>query len=114
MHLSRPARLALPVIAAVCLFTAGCASRTYVGPPPPPPPYGGPSALMQRADQHGFRAGMNDGSRDAYNRTGYHPKRDRKFHDTPGYNPSFGPFGPYRNQFRSAYLRGYDQGFYHR
>lgn len=114
MKLSTSARFALPFIAAVCLLTAGCAHPTYVGPPPPPPPYPGPSPLIQSAEQQGFRAGAADGSRDAYNRMGYHPKRTRAFHDTPGYNPAFGPFGPYRAHFRDAYLRGYYQGFYHR
>jgi hypothetical protein len=114
MNLSRPARFALPLIAAACLLTTGCSHRTYYGPPPPPPPYGGPSALVQSAEQQGFRSGVDAGSRDAYDRTGYHPKRNRIFHDTPGYNPSFGPFGPYRSHFRDAYLRGYNQGFYRR
>src|SRR6185437_17070322 len=83
MNLSRPVHLALALIAAACLLTAGCAHRTYVGPPPPPPPYPGPSPLIQSAEQQGFRAGVEDGSRDAYNRIGYHPKRTRAFHDTP-------------------------------
>lgn len=111
MNLFRPTRLALPLIAAVCLLTAGCASHNYAG---PPPPYNAAPPLIQSAEHDGFRAGVDDGSRDAYNRTGYHPKRDRSFHDTPGYNPSFGPYGPYRSHFRSAYLRGYNQGFYRR
>ena len=25
--------------------------------------------------------------------------------------PALGPYGPYRDSFRGAYLRGYDQGF---
>lgn len=109
MNLFRPARLVLPLIAAACLLATGCATHRYAG---PPPPYGGAPALIQSAEQQGFRAGADDGARDAYHRLGYHPKRDRKFHDTPGYNPSFGPYGPYRNHFRNAYLRGYDQGFH--
>ena len=32
----------------------------------------------------------------------------------PGYDPALGPFGPYRDAFRSAYVRGYDQAFYRR
>lgn len=114
MHLSKPARLAIPLITAICLLSAGCASHVYPGPPPPPLPYAGVPALIQNAEHQGFRAGTDDGARDAYNHSGYHPKRDRKFHDTPGYNPSLGPFGPYRNHFRDAYLRGYYNGFYHR
>jgi len=114
MTFPRPLRFALPLFA-ICLLTAGCATHTYGGPPPPPPPpYSGVPALVRSAEHQGFRAGLEDGARDADNRRGYHPKRDRNFHDTPGYNPSLGPYGPWRNYFRNAYLRGYDQGFYHR
>jgi hypothetical protein len=70
--------------------------------------------LAQEAGHNGFRMGMDAGVRDAYNGFGYHPKRDRAFHDTPGYDPRLGPYGPYQNYFRDAYLRGYQQGFYHR
>jgi hypothetical protein len=71
-------------------------------------------ALVQSAEHQGFRAGADDGARDAYYHRGYRPKRDRKFHDAPSYNASLGLFGPYRNYFRSAYLRGYHNGFYNR
>lgn len=57
---------------------------------------------------------MDDGARDSYNGLGYRPKHDRSFHETPGYDPRFGPFGAYQSYFRNAYLRGYDRGFYHR
>jgi hypothetical protein len=105
-------RLALPLLAAAGLFTSGCASRTYyaVG-PPPPPGYNAAPPLIERAEHEGFRAGAGDGARDAYNRWGYHPQHDRNFHSTPGYDPAFGPYGPYRDTYRRAYLRGYDQGF---
>jgi hypothetical protein len=100
------------VISAAALFMAGCAPH-YYAPPPPPPPNAVP-ALIQRADYEGFRTGRDDGARDAYNGTGYHPQHDRKVHDTPGYDPALGPYGPYRDSFRRAYLRGYDQGFHRR
>lgn len=108
-------RFALPLVAAGVLFTAGCAPQPhyYAAAPPPPPAYGAPPMIAQ-AQQEGFRAGREDGARDAYNRYGYHPKHDRKFRDTPGYDPAMGPFGPYRDAFRSAYLNGYDRGFYNR
>jgi hypothetical protein len=69
---------------------------------------------VQEADRRGFRAGADDGARDFANGTGYHPRRDRKYADTPGYDPASGPFPVYRDYFRTAYLRGYDNGFYHR
>jgi len=103
-------RFALPLVGALCIFTAGCAPHPYYapGPPPPPPP------LIQQADSRGFRSGMDDGARDISSGYGYHPRRDRKYQQTPGYDPAFGPFGPYRDAFRRAYLRGYDQAFYRR
>jgi hypothetical protein len=110
MIVTRPARLALlSMISATALLMAGCAPH-YYGPPPPPPP--GVSSLIVRADHEGFRAGRDDGARDAYYRTGYHPQRDRAYHDTPGYEPELGPYGPYREAFRRSYLQGYDQGFH--
>jgi hypothetical protein len=101
-------RFTLPLVSAACLFAAGCASHPYYapGPPPPPPP------IVERAQHEGFRAGTEDGARDAYNGFGYHPQRDRRFHDTPGYDPAMGPYRPYRDAFRGAYLQGYDQGLH--
>ena len=102
-------RLLLPAVAAACLITTGCAPRAY--PPPPPPPPAGAPLLIQEADHRGMKAGFDDGARDAANGTGYHPRRDRKYAETPGYDPSTGPFPPYRDAFRNAYLRGYANGF---
>jgi len=111
-------RLALPLVAATCLFMAGCASHHpyYYAPAPPPPPpgYNGAPPLIERAQHEGYRAGTADGARDAYNGFGYHPQHDRNFHDTPGYDPAMGPYKPYRDAFRGAYLQGYDQGFHRR
>jgi ribosome modulation factor len=111
-------RLALPLVAATCLFMAGCASHHpyYYAPAPPPPPpgYNGAPPLIERAQHEGYRAGTADGARDAYNGFGYHPQHDRNFHNTPGYDPAMGPYKPYRDAFRGAYLQGYDQGFHRR
>jgi len=108
-------RIALPFAIAACLFTAGCAPHPiYYAAAPPPQPYNSVPTLIERADHEGFRAGSEDGARDLYNGFGHHPERDRKYHDAPGYDPSLGPYGPYRDAFRSAYIRGYNQAFYHR
>jgi hypothetical protein len=103
---------ALPFAAATCLMVAGCAPHPYYA-SAPPPAYSAPP-LIERAEHQGFRAGSDDGARDAYNGFGHHPQHDRNFHNAPGYDPALGPFGPYRDAFRRAYLRGYDQTFYRR
>jgi len=104
--------LLLTALAAATLTVTGCSEHRayYVAPGPPPP---GPS-LMDMAAHNGFRAGMDDGARDLYDGRGYRATHDRAFHDTPGYDPAFGPYGPYRDAFRNAYLRGYDRAFYRR
>jgi hypothetical protein len=111
MKLALPIRflLALP-LAAACFIPVGCAAHVFA----PPPSYAWPSPLVQEADRLGFRSGSEDGARDAAYGNGYHPRRDRKYADTPGYDPGLGPFPVYRDYFRTAYLRGYDSGFYHR
>jgi hypothetical protein len=108
-------RVVLPFFAAAFLLAflplTGCASHPYYAVAPPPAPYASAPPLIERAEHQGFRAGSEDGSRDLYNGFGYHPKRDRAFHDTPGYDPALGPYGPYRDAFRSAYVQGYNQAF---
>ncbi len=107
-------RIALLLGTAASLVATGCASHPYYAMATPPPPYNSVPPLIARAEHEGFRAGSEDGSRDLYNGFGHHPGRDRRYHDTPGYDPSLGPYGPYRDAFRSAYIRGYDQAFYRR
>ena len=112
----QPSRSLLLLSASFALCLAGCSHHTYyVAPPPPPPPpqaYREVPPLVQLAQQNGYRAGLDEGARDAYQR-GYHPRNDRAFHDTPGYDPRLGPFPPYRDAFREAFLRGYDRNFNH-
>ncbi len=106
-------RFLVVVPASLAFGLGGCAHRTYyVASPPPPPPqaYREVPPLVQLAEQTGYRAGLDEGARDAY-RGDYHPRADRAFHDTPGYDPQLGPYPPYRDAFRSAYLRGYDRNF---
>jgi len=91
----------------------GCAHHYYAPPPPAAPAYT-PSANVQLAERNGYQLGRTDGGRDAYNGYPFSARRTRAYHDTPGYDPSLGPLGQYQNTFRNAYLRGYDNGFYHR
>jgi hypothetical protein len=111
----RPVRFSrafLLPFAAACLLITGCAAHVYA-PPPPSPPYGA-NPLLVEADHRGTRAGFDDGARDAANATGYHPRADRKYAETPGYDSALGPYPPYRDAFRNAYLRGYYNAFNHR
>lgn len=98
-------------VSAALLLTAGCAHRTYYGYAPPPPPYAGQPPLIQAAERNGFQTGRADGANDAFGGRRFRAERTRAFRDTPGYDPNFGPFGPYRDAFRRAYLQGYQQGF---
>jgi hypothetical protein len=96
----------LALVTAATLLASGCAQRTYIaGPPPVPPP------IVQEADQNGYRFGFDSGLRDFNRGYGYHPRADRAFHDAPGYDPRFGPFGVYQANFRNAYMRGYNHAF---
>ena|SRR5580765_1210484 len=108
--MKRTGILATIPLAAV-LFTTGCSQQRYYAAPPPPPPAAFENPLVDQARHNGFRMGEENGARDAYNGWGYHPNHDRAFHDTPGYDPRFGPFSAYQGYFRDAYLRGYDRGF---
>ena len=109
-------RTLLLSFAAATLFFAGCYSEPVYAPPPPPAPnYAGQvPPLVQLADSNGFRAGSDDGARDAYYRAGYAPRRDRKYRDAPGYDYRLGPIPPYVDAFRRAYLRGYNSAYYGR
>ena len=104
------ALLLLPVAA---LLIAGCSSNHYYAPAPPPPPYGyrGQPQQIDMAERQGFRAGVDDGTRDAYAGKKFRPEHDRKFHEPPGYDPQMGPYGVYRDAFRNGYVHGYANGY---
>jgi len=110
----RYARLPFLLISTAVLLATGCASdQGYAAAPPPPPPpiYRERPPLVDVAQHQGYRAGVDDGARDAYYGRGSRPERDRNFRDTPGYDPRLGPYEPYRDTFRRAYVRGYASGF---
>jgi hypothetical protein len=69
------------------------------------------SPLIQIAEHNGLETGGGDGARDQGNRLPYAPRRTRAYAETPGYDGRLGPFGPYQNAFRDAYLRGYARGY---
>ncbi|SFS21511.1 hypothetical protein SAMN05421771_4226 [Granulicella pectinivorans] len=110
----KTASLTLPSALFAALLLAGCSHPTYYAPPPPPPPAYAVPPLIERAHQEGFRWGTQMGARDISNNLGHHPRQDRVFHDTPGYEPNMGPYEPYRDAFRQAYLDGYERAYYRR
>ena len=95
------------------LALAGCSEEAYNPPPPPPPPAVVAPPLVQLAERNGFMTGRTDGARAAEAGAPPDPRRTRAYYDTPGYDPRLGPFEPYQNAFRLAYLRGYERGFRH-
>ena len=105
-------RVVLTAASSLFLFAGlGCAKH-YAPPSPPPPPIAQVPPLVQLAEHNGFETGRSDGARAAESGAPYDARRTRAFHDCPGYDPHLGPFEPYRNAFRDAYLRGYDAGFH--
>ncbi len=110
----RNARWQALLIPVAALVVSGCASEGYyaAAPPPPPPPlYNERPPLIDLALHQGYRTGVDDGARDAYYGRGYRPEHERNFREAPGYDPRLGPYEPYRDAFRDAYLRGYSNGF---
>jgi hypothetical protein len=107
--------LVIPAMLAI-LTLSGCEPEPIYAPAPPPPPVytGEVPPLVRLAERNGYRAGFDDGGRDAYYHAGYTPRRDEKYRDAPGYDYRLGPSPPYVDSFRSAYLRGYDNGYYGR
>ncbi len=104
----------LAVTSTLLLAAVGCAHNYPPPPPPPPPPMVQVSPLVQLAERNGFATGRAEGARDATNGAPFQARRTRAYHGTPGYDPRLGPFPIYRNAFRTAYLRGYDRGYYRR
>ena len=101
--------------ALILLASVGCASHSYYpSAPPPPPPIAQQPPLIQLVDRNGFDTGRSDGARDAMAGYPFQPWRTRAYNETPGYDANLGPYGPYKNAFRNAYLRGYNVGFYRR
>ena len=113
MNLKRTTMLA--TLGLALMATVGCSHSYYppAGPPPPPPP-AQPGPLFQLADRNGYQTGRADGAREAYAGYPFAPRRTRAYHETPGYDANLGPFHPYQNAFRNAYLRGYQDGYYRR
>lgn len=102
----------LAAVGSLLLMGAMGCREVYVaqGPPPPPPAVQVPP-IVQLADHNGFETGRGDGERAAANGWAPEPRRTRAYAETPGYDRHLGPFDVYQNEFRLAYLRGFEKGF---
>ncbi len=112
--MNRSRLLPLGIATVALLGAMGCSHPTYPPAAPPPPPVAQQPPLIQLADRNGFQTGRSDGARDVANGYPFQPRRTRAYAETPGYDANLGPYGPYKNAFRNAYLRGYNVGYYRR
>jgi hypothetical protein len=102
---------ALVAVSSLALFGALGCHEVYVAQAPPPPPTVQVPPIVQLADHNGFETGRGDGERAAVNGWPPEPRRSRAYAETPGYDRHLGPFDVYQNEFRLAYLRGFDKGY---
>jgi hypothetical protein len=70
------------------------------------------AAVIRIAQRNGYNDGFANGRRDRFN--GRRPDFDDNFrfqNAMAGYRPAFGAPGLYRDAYRAAFHRGYDNGF---
>ena len=66
----------------------------------------------QIALSRGYQDGLYTGQNDARRGQSYNPQRSHFYRDaTDGYDRRFGNRGQYKQAFRNAFLRGYEEGF---
>ena len=107
----------LLLAAGVALATPACAARIYdtgysrggYYPPPPPPPR---AAYVSIATQSGYRDGVDAGRDDARHRERFDPVRAKRYRDGDhDYDRRYGPRDDYKREYRSAFERGYREGY---
>src|SRR6185436_6300391 len=64
--------------------------------------------------EQGYRDGVEHGRYDRSRRAGYNYKSDEWKHGDRGYQKQMGSKGQYKQRYRDAYVRGYEEGFYGR
>jgi hypothetical protein len=74
--------------------------------------YYGSTVYANQAAQIGYRDGVNDGRNDAATGHSFRPTYDRNYRiATDGFSVLFGDWGAYQQQYRLAYLQGYQAGY---
>src|SRR5215472_15003546 len=70
--------------------------------------YGG----YQMARERGYEDGLRVGQQDAYDRKNFDPQRSHYYRSaTDGYDGYYGNKDAYRQAFRDAFIRGYQDGY---
>ena len=60
----------------------------------------------------GYRDGLEDGQKDLDHRKSFDPDDHGNYRDSDhGYRDSLGPKDSYRREYRTGYLRGYEDGY---
>jgi hypothetical protein len=104
----------LILTAGVALASPACAARIYdtgprAGYPPPPPPR---AAYVSAAARNGYRDGIDAGRNDARHRERFDPVRARRYREGDhDYDRRYGPRDDYKREYRSAFERGYEDGY---
>ncbi len=87
--------------------------RTYPGSPiPQAGPYPRSGGYFSVAAQVGFKDGIEVGRDDAHDRRLHDPHRAKRYRDGDhDYDDRYGSRDVYKQEYRAAFERGYDQGF---
>jgi hypothetical protein len=106
---------ALLLVLGVGITAPACAARIYDqgyprgGYPPPPPPRG---RYLSVAAENGYRDGIEAGRNDARHRERFDPIRARRYREGDhDYDRRYGSRDEYKREYRSAFERGYREGF---
>ncbi len=74
--------------------------------------YRGAGYGLNAARQNGYQDGINDGARDRQTGHSYRPGHDDNYrHADHGYIPNYGNKNYYKQAYRDAYIRAYQQGY---
>ena len=105
----------LALAAGVAIASPACAARVYdagyprAGYPPPPPSR---EVYVSAAARTGYRDGVDAGRDDARHRDRFDPARARRYRDGDhDYDRRYGPRDEYKRDYRSAFERGYRDGY---
>ena len=101
------------LLAGVAIASPACAARIYDnGPRGGYPPAQSRGRYVSRAEQTGFRDGVQAGRDDARHRERFDPVRARRYRQGDHeYDRRYGSRDEYARDYRSAFERGYREGY---